>query len=162
MVFDAKRWKAASASLKTRGEEGKRFEARLPSPSAHAPSASGCSISGLEQPLHSGVLASENSRIRRGNVADYRAGDDRVVVRRGGAGRTLAIIAGIILLVVILLFATGFWSANVKGGKLPEVDVSTKAGALPKVDVDSKKVVVGTKKTEVDVPVVGVKDNGEK
>lgn len=95
-------------------------------------------------------------------MVDYRTADDRVVVRRSGAGRTLAIIAGVILLVVILLFATGFWSADVKGGKLPEVDVSTKAGALPKVDVDSKKVVVGTKKTEVDVPVVGVKDNGEK
>ena len=95
-------------------------------------------------------------------MVDHRAANDRVVVRRGGTGRTLAIIAGVILLVVLLLFATGFWSADVKGGKLPEVNVSTKAGALPKVDLDSKKVVVGTKKTEVDVPVVGVKDNGEK
>jgi len=45
---------------------------------------------------------------------------------------------------------------------------------MPNVDLDSKAVVVGTKKTEVevpkvktetetvDVPTVGVKDNGEK
>lgn len=95
-------------------------------------------------------------------MADYRATDDRVVVRRGGAGRTIAIILGIVALIAVILFATGFWSADVKEGALPDVDISAKGGALPKVDVDSKEVVVGTKKTEVEVPVVGVKDNGEK
>ena len=40
--------------------------------------------------------------------------------------------------------------------------MSVKGGALPKVDVDSKAVVVGTKKEEIDVLTVGVKDNGEK
>lgn len=85
---------------------------------------------------------------------------DRVVVRRGGAGRTIAIILVLILAIVGILFATGFWKANVSGGDLPEVSV--KGGEAPKVDVDSKKVVVGTKKEEVDVPTVGVKDNGEK
>lgn len=65
-----------------------------------------------------------------------------------------------IALIVGLLFATGFWSADVKEGKLPEVSVD--GGKLPAVDVDSKEVVVGTEKKEIDVPVVGVKDNGEK
>ncbi|QNE32109.1 hypothetical protein F1C10_09255 [Sphingomonas sp. NBWT7] len=94
-------------------------------------------------------------------MADYRTTDDRVVVKRGGAGRTIAILLGIVALVAIVLFATGFWSADVKEGALPDVDISAKGGALPKVDVDSKEVVVGTKKTEVEVPTVGVKDNGE-
>ena len=85
------------------------------------------------------------------------AGDQAVpadwMVRVGGAQTAL---------VAVVLFATGFWSADVKEGSLPQVDVSAKGGELPKVDVDSKEVVVGTKKTEVEVPVVGVKDNGEK
>lgn len=95
-------------------------------------------------------------------MAEYRTTDDRVVVKRGGAGRTIAILLGIVAVVAVVLFATGFWSADVKEGALPDVDISAKGGALPNVDVDSKEVVVGTKKTEVEVPVVGVKDNGEK
>jgi hypothetical protein len=95
-------------------------------------------------------------------MADYRTADDRVVVRRSGAGRTIAIVLGIVAVIAVLLFATGFWSADVKEGALPNVDISAKGGELPKVDLDSKEVVVGTKKTEVEVPVVGVKDNGEK
>lgn len=84
----------------------------------------------------------------------------------------LGIIAALVL-IVVALFASGFWSADVKEGALPDVDVSAKGGAMPDVDVDSKEVVVGTKeetievpkieteKEKVDVPVVGVKDNGE-
>lgn len=95
-------------------------------------------------------------------MVDYRTTDDRVVVRNGGAGRTIAIILAVVAIIALILFATGFWSADVKEGSLPKVDVSAKGGALPKVDLDSKEVVVGSKKTEVDVPTVGVKDNGEK
>ncbi|NJR78516.1 hypothetical protein [Sphingomonas corticis] len=108
-------------------------------------------------------------------MTDYRTRDgDRVVVRRGGPGRTIAIIAAVLAVIAAILFATGFWSADVKEGALPDVDVSAKGGALPKVDLDSKEVVVGTKETSVDVPkvktekekidvpVVGVKDNGER
>jgi type 1 fimbria pilin len=96
-------------------------------------------------------------------MTDYRSTDgDRVVVERRGPGRTIGIVIGVLALVVVLLFASGFWSADVKKGSLPDVNVSAKGGSLPKVDLDSKEVVVGTKKTEVDVPVVGVKDNGEK
>jgi len=86
--------------------------------------------------------------------------EDRVIVERRGPGRTIAILAIIALAIVGVLFATGFWSADVKEGDMPEVSV--KGGALPKVDVDSKEVVVGTKKEEIEVPTVGVKDNGEK
>ncbi|ONF95904.1 hypothetical protein [Sphingomonas jeddahensis] len=95
-------------------------------------------------------------------MADYRATDDGVGVRRRGGGRVIAIVLGIVAVIAVLLFATGFWSADVKEGALPDVDVSAKGGAMPDVDLDSKEVVVGTKKTEVEVPVVGVKDNGEK
>jgi hypothetical protein len=86
--------------------------------------------------------------------------EDRVIVERRGPGRTIAILAIVALAIVGVLFATGFWSADVKEGDMPEFSV--KGGALPKVDVDSKEVVVGTKKEEIEVPTVGVKDNGEK
>ncbi|AOF94535.1 hypothetical protein [Sphingobium sp. RAC03] len=85
--------------------------------------------------------------------------DDRVIVEKKGPGRTLVIVLVAVVALVGVLFATGFWSADVKEGDLPEVSV--KGGELPKVDVDSKAVVVGTKKEEIDVPTVGVKDNGE-
>lgn len=105
-------------------------------------------------------------------MSDYRT-TDTVVVKRRGPGTTIALVLLVIVVIVGLLFATGFWSANVtKSGALPEVSV--KGGALPKVDMDSKEVVVGTSKTKVevpkvktetetvDVPTIGVKDNGEK
>ncbi len=104
-------------------------------------------------------------------MSDYRSGEP-IREKRRGAGPTIAIILVVIAVVVGLLFATGFWSADVKKGALPEVSV--KGGDLPKVDLDSKEVVVGSSKTKVevpkvetetktvDVPTVGVKDNGEK
>ncbi|WP_445192081.1 hypothetical protein ACT009_16190 [Sphingomonas sp. Tas61C01] len=87
-------------------------------------------------------------------MADYRDDTDRTTVRRGGAGRTILILLAIAAIIVAILFATGFWSADVKEGALPKVDVSAKGGALPDVDVNSKEVVVGTKSTTVDVPKV--------
>ena len=105
-------------------------------------------------------------------MSDYR-NTEPVVAKRRGAGTTIAIVLVVLAIIVGLLFATGFWSADVtKSGALPEVAVE--GGALPKVDMDSKEVVVGTSKTQVevpkvetetktvDVPTVGVKDNGEK
>lgn len=86
-------------------------------------------------------------------MSDYRTTDRVVVEKRSGAGRVILIILVVAAVIVGLLFATGFWSANVtKSGALPEVSV--KGGALPKVDMDSKEVVVGTSKTTVDVPKV--------
>lgn len=89
-------------------------------------------------------------------MAEYRNTDtnDRVVERRGGAGRTIGIIAIVALVIVGLLFLTGFWKINANGGALPKIDVSAKGGALPSVDLDSKKVVVGTKQTTIEVPKV--------
>jgi hypothetical protein len=87
--------------------------------------------------------------------------------------RTVLGLLVVVVLIAIVLFATGFWKADVKEGALPTVDVSAEGGKLPDVDVDSKEVVVGTTETnvevpkiktettKVDVPVVGVKDNGE-
>ncbi len=84
--------------------------------------------------------------------------DERVATSKSGTSVWVwvALAAAVI---IGLLFATGFWSADVKSGDLPEVSVD--GGKLPAVDVDSKEVVVGTEKKEIDVPVVGVKDNGE-
>lgn len=93
-------------------------------------------------------------------MADYRDDDTRTVVveRRGGFGRTIAILVVIAIIIVAILFLTGFWSADVtKKGSLPSVDVSAKGGSLPKVDLDSKKLVVGTTQTKVDVPTVETK-----
>jgi len=103
-------------------------------------------------------------------MVEVRNDPNTVYVER--KSNTGAIILGVIVaaaVIIGLLFATGFWSANVKEGSLPEVSV--KGGDMPAVDVDSKKVVVGTKETtvdvpkveteekKIDVPVVGVKDN---
>ena len=103
---------------------------------------------------------------------DDRTTDAHRTQKRGG-GMTIGLVILAIIVIVGLLFATGFWSADVtKSGALPEISV--KGGALPNVDLDSKEVVVGTTKTEievptvetktttVDVPTIGVKDNGEK
>jgi hypothetical protein len=74
--------------------------------------------------------------------------------------------------IVDVLFTTGFWSASVKDGNLPEVSV--KGGNLPDVSVNSKELVVGTEKKTVDVlkietknatidvPTVAVKDDKER
>ena len=107
-------------------------------------------------------------------MANY---DDRTTDRnrdqKRGGGMTIGLVILAIVLIVGLLFATGFWSADVtKSGSLPEISV--KGGALPSVDLNSKEVVVGTSKTEievptvetktttVDVPTIGVKDNSGK
>lgn len=89
-------------------------------------------------------------------MAEYRSTDtnDRVVEKRGGAGRTIGIIAIIALVIAGLLFLTGFWRINANGGAMPKIDVSAKGGALPNVDLDSKKIVVGTTKATIDVPKV--------
>ena len=107
-------------------------------------------------------------------MTEYRNADGTttVVERRSNAGLIAGIVIALVVIVVALLFLTGFWSADVKkSGTLPSVQVSADAGSLPKVDVHSKELVVGTKPTQVtvpkvesthttvDVPVVGVKDD---
>ncbi len=87
--------------------------------------------------------------------------------------RTVMGLLVVVVLIAIVLFATGFWKADVEEGALPKVDVSAEGGKLPDIDVDSKELVVGTTETnvevpkvetetkKVDVPVVGVKDDGK-
>ncbi len=107
-------------------------------------------------------------------MVDYRDNDRTTVhvEKRSNSGLIIGVIVAIAIAVVAFLFVTGFWSANMKGVELPKVNVSAQGGALPDVDLKSKEVVVGTTKTtvdvpkvetekkEIDVPVVGVKDNG--
>jgi hypothetical protein len=104
-------------------------------------------------------------------MAEYRETSDGTVVKRSSTGTIIGIIVLLVVAVVVILFATGFWSADVKEGSLPEVKVSAKGGELPDVDVHSKELVVGTttakvdvpkvetEKKEIQVPVVGVKDD---
>lgn len=103
-------------------------------------------------------------------MAEYRNTDGTTtyVEKRSNTGMIVGGIVVALLVVVGLLFATGFWSANVKGGALPTVAV--KGGDMPDVNVHSKELVVGTtkqtvtvpkvetKKTTIDVPAVGVKN----
>ena len=55
-------------------------------------------------------------------MAEYRTTDtgDRVYVERrgGGAGRIIGILALLALVIVALLFFTGFFRANVQGGSI--------------------------------------------
>jgi hypothetical protein len=111
-------------------------------------------------------------------MAEYSKTDDgtatTVVERRRGPGFVIGIVLLTAVVIVGLLFATGFWKADVQGGSLPDVKVSAKGGDMPNVDLKSKEVVVGTKsttvdvpkietkKTKIDVPVVGVKDGDAK
>lgn len=67
--------------------------------------------------------------------------------------RILLGILVIVVLAAIVLYANGYWSANVEEGSLPSVDVSAQGGSLPKIDVESN-IVVGTKETTVDAPGV--------
>lgn len=109
-------------------------------------------------------------------MADPRYDERNTTVERRGmsGGQIFGVVALAAALIVALLFATGFWSANVKEGELPQVKVSADGGKLPDVDLKSKEVVVGTKPTtvtvpkvkaekeEISVPVVGVKDDDGK
>ena len=93
-------------------------------------------------------------------MAEYRSTDGHIeeAPRRSSLGSVLVMIVVVALVIVGVLFATGFFSARVtREGQMPSVSVKADSGALPQVDLDSKKVVVGTKPTTVDVPTVGTK-----
>ena len=68
------------------------------------------------------------------------------VERKGRGGMLLGTIIILAVLVIGLLFATGFWTASVT------------PGSLPSVSVKSKELVVGTKQQTVNVPTLVVKD----
>lgn len=92
-------------------------------------------------------------------MSDYRPNDGQISdspSRSGGGIIAVIVIAAIVI--VGILFATGFFSAKVtKEGEMPSVSVKADAGSLPAVDLNSKQVVVGTKPTTVDVPTVQTK-----
>jgi hypothetical protein len=103
-------------------------------------------------------------------MSDYKNDGTEVHRTKSRSGGIIALLLVIVALVIGLLFATGFWSADVtKSGALPTVSVD--GGALPKVDLQSKEIVVGTTATKVevptvktetttiDVPTVGIKDD---
>jgi hypothetical protein len=73
---------------------------------------------------------------------------------KGYSMRTGLIALAVIVLLAIVAVATGFVNLSGNAGELPKVAVE--GGALPSVDADVPKVEVGTTKTEIDVPVVGV------
>jgi pseudouridine-5'-phosphate glycosidase len=87
-------------------------------------------------------------------MSDYRNIDrETEIVKKRSGGTILAIVLVAAAAIVFILFATGFWSANVtKSGAMPEVSV--KGGELPRVDMQSKQVVVGTTKAKVEVPKI--------
>ena len=87
-------------------------------------------------------------------MVDYRTDEPHGhTTKRRGAGFTIGLLLLVAALLVALLFATGFWSADVtESGALPTVSVD--GGALPQVDLDSKEVVVGTTPTKIEVPKV--------
>ncbi|MGW8202774.1 MULTISPECIES: hypothetical protein [Sphingomonadaceae] len=60
------------------------------------------------------------------------------VENHSNTGMIVGIVLALAAVAVALLFVTGFWSADVKGGALPKVDVKAEGGALPDVDLNSK------------------------
>ena len=100
-----------------------------------------------------------NGTVRSTAAGDpaYRATGDTVVVERRGnpLARTLAILALLALVIVGILFATGFWKLNGTAGSMPKVSVQ--GGSMPKVGLQSDKIVVGTTEKTVDVPKVETK-----
>ena len=124
------------------------------------------SIACVKQEAHTAKYRNDGDQVyveKKSNYVEKKSNADKVV----GAIVVLAIvIAGV-------QFLTGFWSADISGGALPNVNVSAKGGDLPEVTLHSKEVVVGTtkqtvtvpkvetKRMTIDVPTVGVKDSSK-
>lgn len=81
---------------------------------------------------------------------------DRVDGRRTGGSNTLLILLVVAVAALVLAFATGL--INLSGGEAPRVAVE--GGEVP--EVNTGEVVVGTTETTVDVPDVDVDVTSEK
>ncbi|MBZ6377778.1 hypothetical protein B5C34_03180 [Pacificimonas flava] len=80
----------------------------------------------------------------------------------GNGGRTILWIAILAVVVLIILYALGFFSAEVEGElEAPNVDVSAEGGSIPDVDVDAGEIEVGTEEEVVEVPTIDVEEAGE-
>ena len=88
--------------------------------------------------------------------------------------RFILTILVIAVLVMIVGVATGFINLNSSGQlRAPKVNVTAQGGEVPKLDVDTKELVVGTtetnvavprigmEKSKINVPTIGVKDDGD-
>lgn len=86
---------------------------------------------------------------------------DHVHHRSGSAGRTIAIIVLVVVLLALIAWATGLLDFRAEGAlETPKVEVS--GGELPSVDVKTADVDVGTKEVTVEVPTVNVEKASEK
>ena len=93
-------------------------------------------------------------------MTEYRTEEGRTteVRRKSGVGGVVGMLVLAAIVIVGVLFATGFFSARVtEEGSLPRISVQADEGSMPSVDLDSKQVVVGTKKATIDVPTVETK-----
>ncbi|MEI6484710.1 MAG: hypothetical protein WCO11_00425 [Sphingomonadales bacterium] len=82
---------------------------------------------------------------------------------RDGAGRTIAIIALVAVVLLAIAWAAGLFNVDTKGS-LTAPKVSVKGGSVPKVDVNTADIKVGTRKETIEVPTVNIekpKDDGK-
>ena len=92
------------------------------------------------------------------HTAKYRNDGDQVYVeKKSNADKVVGAIVVLAIVIAGVQFLTEFWSADISGGALPNVNVSAKGGDLPQVTLHSKEVVVGTTKQTVTVPKVEIK-----
>lgn len=79
-------------------------------------------------------------------------------------GKTLGIIAAIVAVIVVILFATGFFKADIdaEGGSLPDVDVQVE-GELdaPDIDADLEGPDVSVGEETITVPTIDVDEADE-
>lgn len=92
------------------------------------------------------------------HTAKYRNDGDQVYVeKKSNADKVVGAIVVLAIVIAGVQFLTEFWSADISGGALPNVNVSAKGGDLPQVTLHSKEVVVGTTKQTVTIPKVEIK-----
>ncbi len=93
-------------------------------------------------------------------MAEYRQSRDPIseAEEKSGWGRTIALWVIVFALLMGVLFATGFWKAQVQHpGSLPDINVRVVGGLLPSVIFESRKDIAGTPMTPVDAPTLGAK-----
>ena len=75
----------------------------------------------------------------------------------GRGGKTILAVILIAVIILLILFLTGVFAADVEGDlEAPAVDVSASGGELPNVDVDAADVRLGSETEEVEVPTIDV------
>ena len=87
-------------------------------------------------------------------MQEYRTEDGQPVIVRGRhLGGILVLLFMLGMIVAVILFATGVFSARVtRQGTMP--NVSVQGGALPSAEIRARPVEAGTHKQTIDVPAV--------